>query len=168
MKSTYLALFLLFLFAIQLRSYSQTSFLHNINASGNDVSSNNGSVTYSIGQVFFSHTENNSGYLREGVQQSFQTISTDNEDVDSPEIEIDALVYPNPTPDLVTLATEGLDLNSERNSYQLYDYQGKLIANQIINKKNTVIDLTQLNTSIYILQVFVEKKLWNTFKIIKK
>lgn len=154
-------------------SYGQTDFLHSINATGNDVSNGSGAINYSIGQTFYSFSDDTNGYIGEGIQQAFIKLArTNNEDIDVPNnpdtASIDMLIFPNPTTDVVTLSTNGLDLESNLNSYQLYNYQGKLIANTTITDKETIIDLTQLNTSIYVLQVFANEKLWKTFKIIKK
>ncbi|MGC6431122.1 MAG: T9SS type A sorting domain-containing protein [Jejuia sp.] len=173
MKKTYLILISIILFFLHYRTFGQIDFLYSINATGNDISDNNGSVNYSIGQTFYSFTDNNTGYIGEGVQQAFIKLArTNNEDVDNPNdydtASIDMLIFPNPTTDVVTLSTNGLDLDDNLNSYQLYSYQGKLIANNTIKDKETIIDLTQLNISIYILQVYANEKLWKTFKIIKK
>lgn len=174
--------------------------MHNTNVSGNDISNSNGSVSYSVGQVFFSYIENDSNYLGEGVQQAYAKDDTSNNDTSNDDTsnddtsndsdtdnvdninnedidevpndinapEIDLLVYPNPTSDIINLMSKGLVFSNNTHSYQLYDSQGKLLANNILRLQETQIDLTQLSTSIYILQVYVEEKLWKTFKIFKE
>ena len=146
--------------------------MHTINASGSDVSGNSGSVTYSIGQVFFSHKDNNNYQMSEGIQQGILEGNSNNEDSDIPEevvsTDIEILIYPNPTTDYVTLKSGGFEYNNELSSYQLYNYQGKLLQQNIIQQTNTQIDLSHLSSSIYLLQVFVEEKLWKTFKILKQ
>ena len=169
MKPTYLVLLFILLLVVQHRSFCQKIFLNNFSASGSTITSNNGILSYTIGQVFFSHAETDSHYLGEGVQQGYQQISSNNnEDIDtSGPSTLDILVYPNPTPDIVFLSFRDLDLETDKNSYQLYNYQGKLIMNNIIKSVKTPIDLTAFSSSIYILQVFIEEKLWKTIKIIK-
>ena len=153
-------------------SFGQNNnLMYSLNTSGNNMSGSSGFVSYSIGQVFFSSMTDNAIQVIEGVQIGYQenTEINNNEDADnipSPEIEI--IVFPNPTIDFVTLASEGFDLDNQLNSYQLYNYQGKLLKQNIIQQNKTEIDLSNLSSSIYILQVFVEQKLWKTFKIIKK
>ena len=145
--------------------------MHSLNASGSNISGNSGFVTYSIGQVFFSSITDNNHQMAEGVQQGYQESIEDNtnEDADNiPTSEIQIVVYPNPTVDFITLASEGFDLNNQLNSYQLFNYQGKLLKQNSIQQNKTEIDLSHLSSSIYILQVFVEEKLSKTFKIIKR
>ncbi|GAA4976392.1 hypothetical protein GCM10023315_28970 [Algibacter aquimarinus] len=150
--------------------------MYSINASGTNLSGNQGFVSYSIGQVFYSSSENNTHTLTEGVQQNQLQNSTD-QDTNTPEDsnvpddltpDLNVLVYPNPTHDVVTLVSNGFNLSNNLNSYQLYNYQGKLIKTSIIQQTNTIIDLSHLSTSFYILQVFSQEKLFKTIKIVKK
>ncbi|GAB1857805.1 hypothetical protein MHTCC0001_26420 [Flavobacteriaceae bacterium MHTCC 0001] len=231
MKEIYLRLIFWVLIIIPNVSFSQVNFAHSINVSGNDISNPNGSVSYTVGQVFFTSIESPTHYLNEGIQQVYKeetnndsngnddnigndnntendhntenddstddsnTTSNDNstgndeniddgnspgnatsdgnnedidiaDDIDIPEINL--LIYPNPTPNTINLMIQGLQFHNKAHSYQLYNIQGKLLANTILSQQETQIDLTQLSTSIYILQVFVEEKLWDTFKIFKK
>ncbi|SFZ94049.1 Por secretion system C-terminal sorting domain-containing protein [Flaviramulus basaltis] len=146
--------------------------MYSINSSGNNVSSNSGSITYSIGQVFFSNMGDNNYKLAEGIQNGNQEENSNNEDSDVPEDDFSSkanvLIYPNPTTDFITLVTEGFNFNNQLNSYQLYNYQGKLINQSLIENQNSRIDLSNLSASIYILQVFAEENLLKTFKIVKQ
>ena len=156
------------------KGFGQNEHLQTINTTGNDISGNSGSVAYSIGQVFYSYSGNNTYQINEGIQQGLlieAEENTDNEDSDIPDVtspDIHIVVYPNPTIDYVTLTSDGFEFDNQLNSYQLYNYQGKLLKQNYIQQTNTQIDLTNLSSSIYILQVFVEEKLWKTFKILKK
>ncbi|KJD34904.1 hypothetical protein PW52_12395 [Tamlana sedimentorum] len=141
--------------------------MHSINASGNDVIVDSGSITYSIGQVFYGSINNSDYQISEGVQQSNVDTNTANEDIDDISTEIDMLIYPNPTTDFVTLKSTGLNFNNE-NSLRVFDYQGKLISKQAITQNKTQINLNYLNTGLYIIQVFVNEQLWNTYKILKQ
>ncbi|GEM_PF-2831845 len=171
MKNTYLYFILLIFWMYQQESLGQSDFLHTLNASGNNISESTNLSTYSIGQVFFSYIESSNLNAQEGVQQMLP-YTVDNEDSDNPietnNLSIDIVIYPNPTANFITLSVLGLDFDNELNSYQLYNYQGRLLANSSLLEKETHIDLTSLSASIYILQVYVEEKLWKTFKIIKE
>ncbi len=167
---TFLA-FLLF----ALYGHGQNISLQSINTSGDRMVGNSGSVSYSVGQVFYSYLENDTHQATEGVQQANSNrIENSNTPEDSglpddiTQALIKASVYPNPTADYVTLTTEGFNFNHTLNSYQLYSYQGKLLSQNIIENQKTQIDLTHLSASIYLLQVFAEQKLLKTFKILKK
>tara|TARA_R110002096_G_scaffold68159_5_gene164795 strand:- start:30512 stop:30949 length:438 start_codon:yes stop_codon:yes gene_type:complete len=145
--------------------------MYSLNSSGNNTSGNSGFVSYSIGQVFFSSISDNAHQVVEGIQIGYQenTEVNENEDADNvPASEIEIVVFPNPTVDFITIASEGFDLDNQLNSYQLYNYQGKLLKQHSIQENKTEIDLSNLSSSIYILQVFVEEKLSKTFKIIKR
>lgn len=173
MKQTHMYFIIVLLLFFRQSSYGQSNFLQNLNTSGNFVSNNSGSVAYTIGQAFYSYNEGSSYTISEGIQQSNLLESIENEtsgnedsdDVNIPEIKI--IVYPNPSSDFVTLRLLGLEFEGNMHSYQLYNYQGKLLSNDKIKQQNTLIDITSLSTSIYILQVFVEEKLWKTVKIQK-
>lgn len=146
-----------------------TANMETFNTSGEDALGNTGSVSYSIGQVFFTYIGESVYNVAQGVQQinlidNKEGIDTP-EDVDSPEVNI--VVYPNPTTDFVNLAMKGVDLENGQNTYQLFSYQGKLIQQQNIEDDHTEINLSHLSSSIYILQVFVKNKIWKTFKILK-
>lgn len=177
MKHTYLKIDYLFtlvtllILLLSLKGFSQnTNIMNTINTSGNDISGNTGSVAYSIGQVFFSYIDGNTYQIAEGIQQGNLENNSNNEDTDIPEDDLyntNALIYPNPTTNFVNLITEGFNFNSP-NSYQLYNYQGKLIKQSLIQNQNSIIDLSNLSSSIYILQVFAEEKLLKTFKIVKQ
>jgi hypothetical protein len=146
-----------------------TTHMETFNASGDDALGNSGSVSYSIGQVFFTYIGESVYNVAQGVQQSNLTDNKENidrpEDIDSPEVNV--IVYPNPTTDFVNLSMKGLDLDNGQNVYHLFNYQGKLIEKSNINEVKTEIDLRHLSSSVYILQVFIKNKIFKTFKILK-
>ncbi|MGE5943774.1 MAG: T9SS type A sorting domain-containing protein [Flavobacteriales bacterium] len=141
------------------------------NTSGGDALGNAGSVSYSIGQVFFSYIGESVYNVSQGVQQSNIIINNDDKNTNTPEDIIDPeasiVVYPNPTTDYVNLSMKGVDLENGQNTYQLFSYQGKLIQQHSIEEDNTQINLSHLSSSTYLLQVFVKNKIFKTFKILK-
>ncbi|GAA4817030.1 hypothetical protein GCM10023330_27150 [Litoribaculum gwangyangense] len=154
-------------------SFAQNNaFMYSINTSGKDLSGNDGIFNYSIGQVFYSQIDDATHIVTEGIQQSLIEERPNNEDIDVPEDPMapnaNILVYPNPTNNHVTLVSNGFNFNNDLNSYQLYDYQGKLLKQQVITQTNTSIDLSPLSASIYLLQVYSQEKLFKTIKIVKK
>jgi len=62
---------------------------------------------------------------------------------------------------------EGYESENGKRSYQLYDIQGRLIKQNTINQSETQVNLTDLNASLYILQLYADNKVLKTFKIIK-
>ncbi|WP_162623257.1 T9SS type A sorting domain-containing protein [Confluentibacter sediminis] len=145
--------------------------MSNTNATGNDALGRSGSVSYSIGQVFFTYVGESVYNVAQGVQHS-NLAEDSGENINNPQdiinAEISISVYPNPTTDFVNLSMKGVDLQNGQNTYQLFSYQGKLIQQQTIEDDKTQISLSHLSSSMYLLQVFVKNKIWKTFKILKE
>ena len=167
----------LLLFSMLFVSYNGSSqsntMMGSINASGYEATGNAGTVSYSIGQVFYSYLEDPfNNQVAQGIQHAVQQNEDLPEDTDtSTEVEapeINVLIYPNPATDFVTLATKGISFQNQVNSYQLFNYQGQLIMQNTMHQDHTTININNLSTSIYILRVYVNNKLYNTFKILKK
>ena len=72
-------------------------------------------------------------------------------------------MYPNPVANFVKIIS-----NDITNSYKLYDIRGRLIlAENHLHKKNFEIDISNLDSDIYILNIYSETK-QESFKILKK
>lgn len=72
-------------------------------------------------------------------------------------------MYPNPVANFVKIIS-----NDITNSYKLYDIRGRLIlAENHLYKKNFEIDISNLDSDIYILNIYSETKK-ESFKILKK
>jgi len=170
-KITNLLVILMLFFSLNCISQNIQSIandtMETFNASGDDASSDSGSVTYSIGQVFYTHIGESIYNVAQGIQQEelYQSLDT-TENIVEPKTEI--FIFPNPTTDFVTVNMEGYEFENGPRSYQLYDFQGRLIKQNIINQNETKIDLNDLSSSLYLLQVYANNKILNTFKIIKK
>lgn len=138
-----------------------------INASGANATGSSGTVAYSIGQVFYTYIGLSVYNLAQGIQHEEleKTLTTPENSVE-PKTEI--FIFPNPTTDFVTINMEGLEFENGLKSYQLYDIQGRILKQNTIDKTETQINLTDLSSAIYILQVYASNKVLKTFKIIKK
>jgi hypothetical protein len=158
-------------------SAQSTGIMATLNASGHHVRSDSGSVTYSIGQVFYTYVgepvfQVAQGILHsEGFQEPEENSSAPedrdiSEDTETPEMEV--LIYPNPTTDFITIATKSVAFENQINSYQLFNYQGKLLMQQNLSSIDTKIHLNHLSASMYIMRIFVNETLYKTFKILKK
>lgn len=142
------------------------NIMETIVASGSDAIGSSGSVTYSIGQVFFAYNGETNYNVSEGIQfaELSNTLSTTENSIE-PTAEI--FIFPNPTTDFVTVDLKGYILENGQQSYQLYDLQGRILKQNTINQTETQIDLNDLSSSIYMLQVYVDNKVLKTFKIVK-
>ena len=153
-------LFTLLAVAVFCNCGAQTS----VNASGGDVGSATGSLSYSVGQVFQETVIAGNNSIIQGVQQPFEitTLGVDN----FASITVEMKVYPNPTSSILFL--NFADFAKRSSSYELFDTSGKMIRNAKIQSKESQIDLQQSPSGIYILKVSAENVVLKTFKIIKK
>lgn len=129
---------------------------------GNNAQSATGSVSYSVGQIFYESQTSATGKVNPGVQQPYEifTLAT-NENAAQSNIS----VYPNPVKDFLTV-----DFNSEKldnSSYQLFDATGKVINKGNLKSVKSQISASDLSTGMYILRITNAGKLVKTFKIIK-
>lgn len=132
-------------------------------SSGGNANGSNGKVSWSVGQVAYTSIENANGSVNQGVQQPFEffTVGVD----ESKDITLSMTVYPNPTSDKIILkvGTEKF----ENSSYQLNDFNGKLLVNQKLTGVQTSISMENFPPASYILKVTYNGKEQKTFKIIK-
>lgn len=141
-------------------SQAQESF----NAAGGDGTGSGGSISYSIGQVFYSCNIEAGITENQGVQQFNELLDYIEENL--PSVNTELIAYPNPATDLVNLKIENYDPDSL--SYALFDMQGRLLVTNQISQSETQIQLNNLPRAVYLLNVFNNKKSLKTFKIIKK
>ena len=132
-------------------------------ATGGNASGSGGSMSYSVGQVFYTTATGTSGSVAQGVQQPFE-ISVET-GVEKTGISLTASVYPNPTTNYLTLEVKDFELTALH--YQLYDLQGKLLQTKKITEAKTKIAMSNLLPAIYFVKVIQAKKEVKTFKIIK-
>ena len=136
MKNKKLKLCAGFIIALGLSSgYSQEA----TTASGGDASGSGGTVAYSIGQIRYSSVSGSNGNTSEGVQQPYEIFSVG---IKEAETNLSLAVFPNPTANYLTLQIN--DLKTEKLNYQLFDLQGKMIANNQINSKYNKLELKYL------------------------
>ncbi|HOY31209.1 MAG TPA: T9SS type A sorting domain-containing protein [Bacteroidales bacterium] len=138
-----------------------------IPASGGEISGMYGSVSYSVGQVFYTTNTGVTGSLTQGVQQPFEVSVILGKD-ESEGIDLMISAYPNPVTDYLILK---LDDASAKNfhpmSFQLFDINGKLLENKILTERLTTVSLKDFAPSIYHLRVTDNIKVIKVFKIIK-
>lgn len=134
---------------------------NNTGSSGGTVTNANGSVSFTIGQTFFSTSENN-GSVEQGIQNTYVVSNTLG--VDGAVYGYSFTIYPNPTKDLFQLQLKKLPENAY---YRLLDMSGKVLSEEKIKTLQTSIDLTNLKIATYILHVSSQQKTLKTVKIIK-
>jgi len=155
------------LFSFKGISQSTNNIMGTLNASGNDAIGSTGTVTYSIGQVFYTYIGQSIYNVAQGIQHEEVTEKALATKPNSVEPKTEIFIFPNPTTDYVSINMEGHEYKNGQRSYQLYDIQGRLLKQNTINQSETQVSLTDLRASLYILQLYVDNKVLKTFKIIK-
>jgi len=123
-----------------------------------------GSVSYTVGQVFFITSTGTTGSVLQGVQQPFE-ISVASSMEEAKDISLSFLVFPNPTSENLILRTDNFETSAL--SFQLFDMNGKLLYGNILSGKETSIDMSGLLPAIYFLKVIENKKELMSFEIMK-
>lgn len=144
--------------------FSMAQAQQTIPASGGEGEGSGGSVSYSVGQLFWHTHHGNNGSVAEGVQQPYE-ISVVTAIDEAEGIHLTVMVYPNPTEDFLTLKVKEFEPSSYQ--YHLYDINGKLWKSEKITGHHTKIDVSFLAPGTYFLKVTQENKHFKTFKIIK-
>lgn len=134
-------------------------------AAGGNASGAGGTVSYSIGQVFYTCPSGTTHNLIQGLQLPYEifVINQSTEEVEN--IGLTFSVYPNPVMEQFTLKVE--KSQEKLYSYQFFNAQGQLISSGKIDADETQIQTVQLTTAYYILKVYEKNQNVKTFKIIK-
>ena len=135
-------------------------------ATGGDATGSGGSVSYTIGQVFYITNTGTGGTITQGVQQPYEISTIGIEEPEEISLAYNCKVYPNPTPDIIVLSVE--DYALENLSLLLYDMQGKTLQNRKVSGTETNISMADYAASTYFLKVIDNSKEIKTFKIVKK
>jgi hypothetical protein len=133
------------------------------NTSGKNVSQNNTSVSYSIGEVYYNTTTTLSSVITQGIQQPYEIylISGIGNEKDVQLI----TAFPNPTSSTIKIVIQ--DIKIDGLNYKLYDLLGKEILSGDITSNQTEVDLNNLMPAVYFIKVFRYNSTIKYFKIIK-
>ena len=134
---------------------------------GGDALSNNGSVSYTVGQIAVQTSANTNGVaVGEGVQQPYEimTVGVD----EYPKIVLNAVVYPNPTDNIAQLQLNGFEIPSDGLRAHLYDGNGKMLQTLTVTDDLTTFHIGQYANGTYYLELRDGKRVLKTFKIIRK
>jgi len=156
---------LLFSLIILCAAYGQANAQQTVATAGGEATGSGGSVSYTMGQIFYATQSNSNGTITEGVQQAYEifVISSIEE---AEEIKLSIKAYPNPTVDILTLDLG--EYESKKLVLQVYDLNGSLLQMQEIHEPNTKISLEGYAASTYLVRVIDQEKEIKTFKIIKR
>ncbi len=137
--------------------------------SGGNASSDNGSVSYSVGQMVYTTITGTEGAVAQGVQQPYE-ISVSTAIKNTEDILLEFKAYPNPVKDNLRLYSGKHDINDMY--YQLLDIKGKVIENKKITSIESSINMSGLSHGTYFLKVIYKSDTssdeMKVFKITKK
>lgn len=133
-------------------------------AGGGHISGMGGSASYSIGQIDTKLYANQNFSLKTGVIQPYEI--SDVLDIKYlKKLDINCVVYPNPTQNNITLKIEEDDYSFY--DVSLYGSDGKMISNKKIEDNKAVFDMRKLSSAVYFLEVKGKDNSGKVFKIIK-
>ena len=146
-------------FVISISLCAQSS----INSAGAEATGNGGSLSYSVGQVFYSASSSSAGAVSAGVQQAYEvSVATQ---VSETNLNIDASVYPNPTTDFLILDVSEIE---ENYTYQVTDINGKQLNTGLINNTQTNLDFSSYVIGTYFIKLSgQDNSNIKTFQVIK-
>ena len=142
-------------------SFNTAQAQNNTVSAGGDASGSNGSVSYSVGQVFYTSAEGDNGSINQGVQQAYDIgviIGIENRS-------IEATLFPNPTVGNVQL--DIADFTQNAFEMNLFDAAGKLILSQKIASSTSLISLNEYASGVYTLSILKGKEQVKSFRIVR-
>ena len=131
--------------------------------SANDVTSEEGSLSYSVGQLVFSTIDGLNFSILEGVQQPYEITTISSADDLMYDREID--IYPNPVSANLIIESK-LDLESEQ-SYKLIGIDGRVYLSGRIKSTSQVVPMSKFLPGAYFLIISESNKYPIQFKIVK-
>lgn len=135
-----------------------------ISTAGGSNSGENGSFSFTVGQIDYSNNSNSSGSLSEGVQQPFELFSM----LDIPThciADYTVSVYPNPASNFIAINIESSATFDAQ--YFIYDTYGKLVDSDFLSSGVSFVKLDYLKSGLYNMFIFDSSHFINSFKIIK-
>jgi hypothetical protein len=137
-----------------------------VNTSGGEITNNAGYVSYSVGQTAYIHIEGETGSLLQGVQQPYHFTIVGLEEAGD---DMGISLFPNPADQFVNLQVNpSARIDASRDGMVgIYDMNGKLVRMQPITAPITIISLSNLTESMYLLTVWQGKIPLTSFKLFK-
>jgi hypothetical protein len=156
--------FQIVLFFVLLSVASHIQAQNSTNTTGGEASGTGGTVSFSLGQVFYTTVSSGDGEIEQGVQHAYEIITVGSNDT---RLNISLNAFPNPTSEILILQIN--NYNNEILLYQLLDLNGKIVESGKISLSQTQINTSLLPISTYFLDVSnLENKKVQSFKILKK
>jgi len=127
-----------------------------IGSAGDFYSNSTAQLSFTFGEMITETVTSTNNIITQGFQQPEET----NVGIYESELNnLNLVIYPNPTRDIVTLNFKETNYSGE---YYLFDVTGKLLAQNVINNSTVVINLTSYTEGVYFLKIGQQ-----TYRVIK-
>lgn len=133
-----------------------------IATTGGDVASPTGNVSFTVGQIDYVSVES-SGSVNQGVQQPYELFVLETTEWTS-DFVISA--YPNPIVSFLTINIG--ETTPELLDYVLTDENGRIVSEGMLKEKETKLDVRELASSTYFLNILHNDQQVKTYKLIKR
>ncbi len=164
-KMKKIRLALLFIFFFVLGFQTKTKAQSEIVSAGGNTSGSGGSTCFSLGQVSYICCESANGSVSQGVQQTY-VITVPNEVQTLSDVQSNIQLYPNPAETAIAIKINAQHAGNLH--YRLRNISGQIIKSFPISKDITNIDLNGYASDVYILEIWADDTLIDSFKIIKQ
>lgn len=141
-------------------TFAQTNTLQVLGSAGNTATIGNTEMTWTIGEPIANTAISTNNVLIQGFNQGALLI-TAIDDLKN----LNVSIQPNPTSDFAIIKLD--DQNLSNAQYTLTDINGKLIQQNKIENKQTIVSFQDLSHATYFLQVKTNNQNTKTFKVIK-
>ncbi|NRA12926.1 MAG: T9SS type A sorting domain-containing protein [Crocinitomicaceae bacterium] len=145
-----------FFACLSMLSFSQ----QNTVSSGGEAIGSGGTVSYSVGQIDYTNSQGTNGSINQGVQQPYEFYELGIKEAQF----IDVLLFPNPTNEFIILQFENFTSDL---SYSLYDLNGKIVVEGIVEASETQIDMRTFAKGQYNLTIRNSTNNIQSIKIVK-
>lgn len=126
---------------------------------GGKASGAQGTASYSIGQTNFTSTSTTEGTISQGLQQAYEIYVLSG-------IDETISIFPNPT--VAGFLTLRIASGKSTNfSFELFDMQGKYLVSKKVENQETIIQMADFATGVYIIKVLHNEQARKSFKIVK-
>lgn len=156
------------LFLCTITCFSQNISSSVLSSQGGSQIVNSMVIDWTLGEIFIETLSFNEKKLTQGFHQPIVSLANKSILADNPFFDIDIVVSPNPTTNIITAHVLSKDISIFK--YILYDMTGKLlkIKNSLSDSSDVSIDVFDIPTGIYMLHVSeINGPTFKSFKIIK-
>ncbi len=131
-------------------------------SSGGVATGAGGSVTYTIGETNYITANGSGGQITQGLQQPYEIFLLQ---ATAAELNINVSLFPNPASEKIVISVESA--NAENLRYQLFDVNGKLLQDKLMESNQADIFMRDYASATYFVKVINNNNESKNFKIIK-